>query len=65
MIFQISLIAGAGLIAQSDMVREIISASGTIGLLIVVLSLFMVAMIIEHLLTLRASSQIPRGMTDL
>ncbi|MEX0728291.1 MAG: MotA/TolQ/ExbB proton channel family protein [Planctomycetaceae bacterium] len=65
MMTKMSLVAGAGLLAQSDMVREIISASGTIGVLIVILSLFMVAMIIEHLLTLRNNAQVPRRLTDL
>lgn len=64
MLIKYSLIAGAGLLAQSPIVREIISASGTIGVLIVVLSLFMVAMVIELLLTLRANAQVPKRLVE-
>ncbi|MFN0198743.1 MAG: MotA/TolQ/ExbB proton channel family protein [Planctomycetaceae bacterium] len=55
-------IAGIVLLAQSMNVRDIAEASGTIGLIIVLLSLFMVAQIIEQLMTLRMKTQVP---TDL
>ena len=45
-------------------VRALISAGGTIGFLIIGLSVAMVALIVEHLLTIRARALMPPGLAE-
>ncbi len=43
---------------------DILAASGLVGLIIILLSVAAVALVIEHLLTIRASVLVPRGLAD-
>jgi biopolymer transport protein ExbB len=45
-------------------VRELFRAGGVIGIIIVALSVAMVALIIEHLLSIRRSALMPRGLAE-
>ena len=44
--------------------RQLLRAGGTIGLVILGLSMAMVALIVEHLLTIRRKSLMPEGLAD-
>ena len=45
-------------------IRELFRAGGVIGIIIVALSVAMVALIIEHLLSIRRSALMPRGLAE-
>ncbi len=56
--------APADAVANPLDVRSLLSAGGTIGLLIVGLSVAMVALIVEHLLSIRRSALMPPGLAE-
>jgi biopolymer transport protein ExbB len=43
---------------------DLLAASGLVGLIIVLMSVAVVALVIEHLMTIRASVLLPRGLAD-
>lgn len=47
-----------------DSFFDILAASGVVGLLIILLSVAVVALVIEHLMTIRTSVLVPRGLAD-
>lgn len=50
---------------QSEMdVRSLFRAGGAIGMIIIALSVAMVALIVEHLLSIRRSALMPRGLAE-
>ncbi len=50
--------------AQPLNLRELFSAGGTVGVLILFLSFAMVALIVEHLITIRRNALMPPGLAD-
>jgi biopolymer transport protein ExbB len=52
-----------GAIPEID-VRELFRAGGAIGIVILALSVAMLALVIEHLLTIRRSALMPRGLAE-
>jgi len=50
--------------ADGMTLRQLLRAGGTIGLVILGLSMAMVALIVEHLLTIRRKSLMPEGLAD-
>ena len=50
--------------AEGMTLRQLLRAGGTIGLVILGLSMAMVALIVEHLLTIRRKSLMPEGLAD-
>lgn len=47
-----------------DSFFDILAASGLVGLIIILLSVAVVALVIEHLMTIRSSVLVPRGLAD-
>ncbi len=47
-----------------DSFFDILSSSGLVGLLIILLSVAVVALVIEHLMTIRTSVLVPKGLAD-
>src|SRR5690606_31260642 len=47
-----------------DSFFDILAQSGVVGLLIILLSIAVVALVIEHLMTIRTSVLVPRGLAD-
>ena len=57
-------IAGESAVSEGPSVREMIRAGGWVGYIIVGLSLTMVALIVEHVLSIRRKTLMPPGLAD-